>query len=251
MHNNAYVREVLDRHRPTVGVDGAQAYIQALRPSLADWAGGKLEHIEIVAGVATGTAIKGTTDLDLLLSLKPDTSEDFEDIHTTLFNKMAQLGLYPAKRKAGVAITIGDTTIDLIPAKKEDALSGDHNIWLHRGKSWTKTNFHKHIQYVSESGRQQEIQAVKIWCKQQELEFPSLFLELTTIRSLTGFSRNAPASNFVRVLEYIRDNIESIVVIDPSNVNNIVSNDLTLDEKRTLAMFADASLTASWNEVIW
>jgi hypothetical protein len=251
MHNNAYVREVLERHQPALGLDGAQAYIEALRPSLADWAGDKLEEIEVAGAVASGTAINGTTDLDLLVSLRPGTSEDFEDIHATLFNKMEQLGLAPSKRKAAVAITIGDVVIDIIPAKKPDALSEDHQIWLHRGKSWRQTNLRKHIEYVSQSGRQQEIRAVKIWCKQQELHFPSLYLELLTIRALQGYSTNAPASNFVRVLEYIRDNIESVVIIDPSNPNNIVSNDLIIEEKQELAMFAGASLTASWNEVIW
>jgi hypothetical protein len=251
MHNNAYVREVIERHQPTLGTDGARAYIDALRPVLEDWGGEFLESIDVAGAVATGTAIAGTTDLDLILVLRPDTKESLEDVHETLYNKMEQLGLGPVKRKAAVAIVVGDVIIDLIPAKRPHPTSPDHHIWLHRGRHDRRTNFATHIKYVAESGRQPEIRAVKIWCKQQDLYFPTLFLELLTIKALIGYSSNAPAANFVRVLEYIRDNIETVVISDPSNPENIISNEMSPEDKQMLAMFARASLTASWNEVLW
>jgi hypothetical protein len=105
---------------------------------------------------------------------------------------------------------------------------------------------------VRESGRCDEIRAVKIWRNLNTLEFPSFYLELTVLEALHGKSTNNPAANVLAVLQYLTKDFVEARVMDPANSNNVVSEDLTKDEKLQVANKASISLgKKSWGEIIW
>jgi hypothetical protein len=53
------------------------------------------------------------------------------------------------------------------------------------------------------------------------------------------------------VLQYLRDNFSSARVVDPANTNNVISDDLTVAEKRAIRQAAEAALKAKkWNEIV-
>lgn len=108
------------------------------------------------------------------------------------------------------------------------------------------------ISNVRNSGRKNEIIALKIWRENHNLEFPSIYLETLAIDALRGKSLYTPADNFIYLLGYIRDNITSKVVYDPANSNNKLSDELSASEKNLLAQQAKSSLSEQyWESIIW
>lgn len=96
-----------------------------------------------------------------------------------------------------------------------------------------------------------EIRLMKIWRQCHGLDFPSFYLEIMVIRALAGCQNNLE-SNVQRALKYINENLETACVIDPSNTNNIISDDLTQAEKKAIAVQAGRSHdTPSWGGTLW
>jgi hypothetical protein len=77
-------------------------------------------------------------------------------------------------------------------------------------------------------------------------------LELTVLDALSGRNKNQLATNFLTVLEYLRDSFKDARVVDPANSNNTVSDDLTSAEKLAIARIASESRNKqNWNEIVW
>ena len=55
-----------------------------------------------------------------------------------------------------------------------------------------------------------------------------------------------------RALGYIADNLTTAAVEDPANTNNMISDDLTLAEKKVIAAQAKASHNQPrWEQTLW
>jgi len=109
-----------------------------------------------------------------------------------------------------------------------------------------------HINLVKNSGRISEITALKIWRKLHGLEFPSIYLELTVLDALYNKSKNQPANNLWIIFKYLSDSFVDKTVIDPSNTNNVLSDDLYKLEKQAIAKKANESLNQKiWEQIIW
>jgi hypothetical protein len=93
---------------------------------------------------------------------------------------------------------------------------------------------------------------MKIWRARQKLAFPSFYLELTTIAALKESARGSTAKNFRTTLEYLANGFAETTVVDPANSNNIVSDDLTSDERHAVKRAAQKSLsTEKWEHSLW
>jgi hypothetical protein len=58
--------------------------------------------------------------------------------------------------------------------------------------------------------------------------------------------------NLINVLKYFSEDFTDTTIEDPSNSNNIISEDLTEKEKDSIAEMAYSSLDkAAWDQVIW
>lgn len=69
-------------------------------------------------------------------------------------------------------------------------------------------------------------------------KYKSFFLELITIRAFEDNQGSIPSGLWPKlemVMEFIRDNVETIQLKDPANSSNIVSDTLTPDKKAALA----------------
>ena len=74
-------------------------------------------------------------------------------------------------------------TVDLIPACRDRATT--RNVLFNkRTGAAMETDVGRQVHLVTNSGRQQEICALKIWRERQKLDFPSLYLELGVLRAL-------------------------------------------------------------------
>lgn len=219
--------------------------------SLRQWANGWLLDISYVGSRAKGTAVAGATDLDIFVSLKSNTPYTLEQIYERLFLWATNHHWIPRRQNVSIGINYLGVKIDIVPGRLQEGFVYYHSLWKRKAHTWTQTAPGIHISKIRDSGRTQEIRAIKIWRQNHGLDFPSFYLELTVLDALHGCGWDL-ASNVQRVLGYIADHLEAAAVLDPANTGNVVSDELTAAEKKTIAEQAQHSFDErSWLFTLW
>ena len=109
-----------------------------------------------------------------------------------------------------------------------------------------------HINTVRNSQRTNEIRAIKIWRNIHNLDFPSIYIELTVLQALKNRLTSTLSANVLHTLQYIDSSLTTARIEDPANTNNIVSDDLTITDKRLIAAQATQSAQQPyWRQIIW
>lgn len=233
----------------TAHVQGLLAYLQ---PHMTQWGSGYLMGMEPSGSIAKGTAVATGTDTDFFLSLSSSTPGTLKNAFDTLFTKCQQLGLSPRRQNVSIGTSYAGHKIDLVPGRRQGQYGKDHSLYKSKTDSWTQTNVQTHINYVRDSGRTQEIKLTKIWRDLHKLDFPSFYLEMAVIDCLTHFRRGNLSDNFWEVLRFLCQDFEPRRYVDPSNTNNIISDDLSLQEKRRVAQEACQSRQQrNWEQIVW
>jgi len=254
MTPDEYLQSLITKYKASTGT-GSVAYNagNAIYPIIKKWAGVQLREVSFSGSNAKGTAIHGTTDVDLFISLKSDTKETMKQLFDKLFTTMKGNG-YTGALKQNVSIHVNHVGIDvdLVPAVHFGDNSEDHWLYVNKpNRDRTKTNITTHINLVKGSGRINEIILAKIWRKNHGLDFPSFYLELAVIEALK-YTRTGLADNFIKILEYLRDLLATARHVDPANSNNIISDDLTVAEKKIIADQAKKSRAEpKWEQTVW
>jgi hypothetical protein len=249
MNADQYLVSLVRRETVDTGENSpVRGVIAVLRPVLANWGNSYLVSITPSGSFAKGTAIFSGTDIDLFLSLRPDTPNNLSEIYQTLFNAVGHLR--PKKQNVSINVKVGLYDVDLVPAKRQDNFGTDHSLYRSKKDSWTKTNVHKHIATVRAAGWLLETRILKLWRNQRKLDFPSFYLELTVINALRYSQLSAFSERVRRVLEYLRDSFVNARVQDPANTNNIISDDLTVAEKNAIKSAAMRALAGTWAEFV-
>lgn len=251
MPAETYARNVLNNHASPGSLAVAQMVIDRLMPSISAWANGHLIEVRPSGSVAKGTAVIGCSDVDILISVSDTVMETLKEVYEKLYNRLTIDGFAPRKQNVSLGITLDGWKVDVVPAKRRSVWTTEHSLWSHKKQSWRQTNIHKHVEYVTASGRVDEIRLVKVWKKLHNLEFPSFPLEVAVINALAGHPYGTLADNFPRVLEYIRDKLPEIQLIDPTKPSNVLSDELTPIEKALLASTARQHLQLQWEQVVW
>jgi tRNA nucleotidyltransferase (CCA-adding enzyme) len=252
MEQNAYVKSIVTKYALMERSTSATAAAIEVNKIIQRWGGSWLLEVQYSGSSAKGTAISGITDIDLFISLKPETPETLAEIYDSLANYSGLSHLSPRRQNVSVGIKYGTHSIDLVPGRKQSGNTTDHSLYRSKAKTWTQTNVNKHISLIQNSQRLDEIRALKIWRAQHGVDFPSFYLELTVINALYGKKSVELAANVRTVLEYLRDIFVTAVVVDPVNSNNTLSDDLTVAEKKLIAQKASTCLKEpNWNQIIW
>lgn len=251
MPADVYAQTVLAAHATPSSLAVAQNVITSLMPSINAWANGHSVWVYPSGSIAKGTAVSGVSDVDVLISVNSTATETLQEVYEKLFNRLTIDGYAPRRQNVSLGIKVNGWKVDVVPAKKQSILTTTHSIWSHKQQSWRETNIHQHVAYVISSNRLDEIRLLKVWKKLHGLEFPSFPLEVAVIDALRGHPFNQLAQNFVHVLEYIRDSLPTIRLVDPTKPSNILSDELTSQEKTALASAAQAHLGLQWEQVLW
>lgn len=251
---DAYLRQVLSQY------DVNQDHFDEVRlaaeetivPAIHSWAGPALRGVSISGSHAKGTAIAGGSDLDLFISLKPNTTNSLSDIYWSLHQLALEKGWSPRAQTVSVGIKFNGTAIDLVPARLHAGVQNWHSLFNRRTESWMQTNVSRQVRAIAGSGRTDEIRLIKIWRNLHDLDFHSFYLELTVIEALRKLSKRLLAENVVTILEYIAHDLIRRQVVDPANSNNIISKDIGHSGKVRVATAALEALKASyWEHIIW
>lgn len=253
MTEDEYILAVINKYKIYGDLDNAtKILLKPLLDSIQQWANSYLIDIYVSGSRAKGTAINISSDIDLFISLNPQTPETLKQIYDGLYNWLVNHGATARKQNVSIGVSYEGHSIDLIPAKKHYGNTNDHSLYRSKANTWTQTNIAKHISIVANSGRILEIVAFKIWAKRHGLDFPSIYLELTVINALYNRNGNQIANNFRTVLNYLKDSFVDSTIIDPANSNNIISDDLYKYEKQVIANKANESLNERyWEQRIW
>jgi hypothetical protein len=244
--SNILVREAVD-NGPLSPARAVQATLQSL---LNEWGGLMLRNVHPSGSFAKGTAVRGGTDIDLFVSISHECPDTLGDIYRKLFQRLQEKGYTPKQQNVSINIRVGSFDVDLVPAKHQGGNGEYHSLYRRRADTWTQTNVANHISTVANSGRTREIGIVKIWRNQKQLDFPSFYLELTVLAALSG-ACGGLAENVWKAFEYLQDNFGTARVVDPTNTNNIVSDDLSATERARIVSAARLARQATdWNQIV-
>lgn len=242
---------ILPSHLSETEKSAFSALSEILRP----WAGECLVDIKLSGSRAKGTATNLTSDMDIFISLSSNTSNSLKDIYNSCYTCLRERIYNVRKQNVSIGVTMnflgGDSlNIDVVPAKRQSQYSNDHSLYKNKYDTWVKTNIDTHINQVVNSGRQYDIVALKIWRDLNKIDFPSIYLECFALEYLKGKPLAHCTSNFYHLLNSIADNIEQKTIYDPANTNNILSDELTKNEKAILARYAANSRFRSIYEIL-
>ncbi len=87
MTQDEYVSQILKKYEDSdTEVSEVLNLANSVSNILSVWAGDALSNISFSGAFAKGTTVKGSSDIDLFISLKSTTSNSLKDIYESLFN---------------------------------------------------------------------------------------------------------------------------------------------------------------------
>lgn len=253
MTPDQYVEGILAKYQvPRGPTSPAERLGTTVAAPLRSWANQYLNALQYSGSYAKETGVRGVSDVDVFISLKSDTPGTLKDLYNNLYRFTNDQGWSPRQQNVSVGVTINGTRGDLVPGRVQAGYQNYHSLYLRKRDSRTQTNVALHVDTVRNSRRLREIRAVKIWRLIHGLDFPSLYLELFTIQSLSGRSQSTLAENVLHALRTIGTSLASTRIEDPSNTNNVLSDDLTKQEKERIAgLAAQSTRQQYWKDIIW
>jgi hypothetical protein len=210
-----------------------------------------ISSIKLSGSFAKGTSVKGGTDVDLFVSFLSSVVAPLRDIYQDVFDFAQAIGLAPKKQNVSICIQYGGYSVDLVPGRRQPDSIDYHWIFRRRVGTWMQTNIDKQITYVKSSGRANDIRLCKIWRNLNNIDLPSALLELSVIEALRANRSLSPADRFVSVLRYLSELLPTARLVDVSNGNNVISDELNQTEKKAIAAAAKRSLESEWEKVVW
>ncbi len=220
-------------------------------PLIKNWGKQYLLGITLSGAYAKNTAVSLSCDVDVLIALSPVPGKEMKNIFWSLFEFLSDQDLRVETRRVSIQVQAHKMKVDLIPAYRGRGSAG-HILFNKKTGADIHTDLTQHVRLIGNSGRQQEICALKIWRERNQLDFPSFYLELTVLQALESEPYGQLTRNVAAVLRYIGNRFEQAVVRDPANDDNIVSNDLSEPEKKIVAKAARAALyDENWKKILW
>ncbi|MDA3789478.1 MAG: hypothetical protein PF503_13430 [Desulfobacula sp.] len=250
MSGDNHLQSIIQKY--AVNVAGAEAAGNSIYPLIQRWGNKYLLKAEFSGSIAKGTGVNIGTDADIFLSVSSNTPGTLSDLYETLYNAVTQSGYVARKQNVSIGTTVNGFKIDLVPGHRQSQYGNDHSLYKSKTGSWTQTNIHTHINHVKNCNRINEIKLSKIWRQLHNLDFPSFYLEMTVIDALKYSSGGDLSNNFLKVLEFFRDNLFSARYVDPANTNNIISDDLNTAQKQAISNQARLSRSQQkWGGIVW
>jgi hypothetical protein len=247
-----YAASIVEKYRVVPGTSSASHHaVDEVIPLLKLWGKEHLPGLTLSGAYAKNTAITLSSHVDILVALSPVPGMEMKTIFWNLFKYLSDQDLHPGTRDVSIRLRAAGLDVDVIPACRDHETSG-LNLFNKRSGQAVHTDIAGHIHLVANSGRQQEICALKIWRERMSLDFPSLYLECTVLHALEAERFGQLADNILAVLRYLSHRFEQAVVPDPANADNILSNDLSVGDKKPIATAArDALYDETWKKILW
>jgi len=246
-----YASSIVEKYHVEADVGSApHRAADAVLPLLKQWGRKHVLGLTLSGAYAKNTAVSLSSQADILCVLTPVPHMDMKKIFWSLFEFLTERDLHPRTREVSVQLPVQGIWVDVIPALRER--TSGNTLFNKRSGRTIETDVAQHVHLIANSGRQQEICALKIWRERNELVFPSLLLELGVLQALASERHGQLADNVLAVMRYLANRFEQAVVCDPANTENVISEDLTVAEKRAIAKAARTVLyDENWKKILW
>lgn len=205
---------------------------------------------------AKNTAVNKKFDFDLIAPFKRTSFATLEKMYTGVYDFL--YGIYKnvasvKKQKVSIGLEFFPdndndiVNIDVVPGRElniEQYLDDDKlNLYVHSqfgninaGSDRLRSNVKAQIQNIrgnaDKASLREIIRLLKIWKIHLNKAYKSFFIELIVIKA---FDKNEITGTIwqrlKKVLEFIRDNVETVSLPDPGNANNDVADTLTDSDK--------------------
>lgn len=245
-----YLREIL--HREAVERGPALARIDGKIAALCHaWGSRHIVDVSPGGGFEKSMANRGGISVDYVVWIHTQSDRRISEIYESMFSAFRRLGLAPIRRNVTLALSVGNLVVDLLPAKRLSMISDIHEIYSTRRAAAITTNLHQHVLDSHDAGRQEEVRILKLWRDQNGLDFPSYYLELATHAALRRRPVGALADNVWTALGFFERLLVPRALLDPANAANIVSDELSSAQKRSIALAATAARSGRpWSEIV-
>lgn len=202
------------------------------------------------------TAVNIKFDMDLVVPFKKEGADTLEKIFNDLYKYFNEeyrrkdntlLEVKKQKIAIGLVFLVDGQMLDLdiVPSREINNYPEDNDLNVYVNDtmgliskaSHIKTNIQKQIDNVSNNSIARDvIKLLKVWKRRNNGQIKSMVLELISIKALDGYAGSTDKwSKLKHVLEYIRDNIKTVKLVDPGNSNNVVSDTLEDFQKESIA----------------
>ena len=256
MNSQEYLENVLWKHKLDEGeVERIKNIRKEVENKLKNIYGSKIEKIIYSGSYAKNTAVDLKYDVDLCIYFKNDSFSTlfmmYNDVFTVLRKNFPKYRI--RKQNVSLRLVLSDNrSIDIVPVRSFEDGTGDANLYSSKTNGPIKTNIRKHIEYISKSKTRPIIKLIKIWKIEHNIHFKSFALELLVIKALSSSNSNDYGTQFLEVLEYIRDNAATVKLIDPANSNNNVSDSIDYVDKFNISKHARSSRSKRYFEdIVW
>ena len=252
MTGDEYILSILKKYEVSRGPESAaEQAASRIAPKVQRWAGDWLADLSYSGSYAKQTAVHGVTEADLFIALKPEMPGTLKKIYDELFTLATLHGWKPRRQDVSIGISVNGMNLDLIPGRAQSGYENYYDLYWLKSDALRQTNVHLHVDTVAKSHRLREIQAIKIWRHIHQLAWPSLYLELFVINALTGRSTDSLAHNILHALDAIGETLGTTCIVDPANLDNILSHNLTPEEKKNIAEQAKKTAAEQhWEDII-
>lgn len=201
--------------------------------------------IRYAGSYSKGTMIRDSYDLDIACYFPESKGDSLSEIRQQVQNALSEK--YHITQKASALRIVGikdeseqmDYHIDVVPGRFVDETETDAFLHVAYGeKERMKTNLDKHIEFVTDSGREDVLKLAKLWNSRNRIGAKSFVLDIFIIEALENYTGTDLENIFKKVLQEIADRFETAEIIDPANTGNVVSKVMTDSEKQNVASCA-------------
>ncbi|MHA2009719.1 MAG: hypothetical protein ACXADW_05980 [Candidatus Hodarchaeales archaeon] len=253
MTNESYLREILDGQNLT---EYQKRNLRELRD--------KIER-QLRSGIrgtpkayyggsyAKNTMIKASYDLDLVLYWSSDSPYSLESLYRAAEGVLDRNWRTVKRKKVGLELPFeGDFHIDVIPGKFSSKDENYAYLYNNNTGGRFRTSIYVQVDYVKKSGRQDAIRLMKLWKKIKKVPIKTFILESCIIEGCKGLDRSKLEPQLLTAFRYLCDNIQNVRIVDPSNSNNVISDDLSREQKNRVRNLAIQAIEAQyWRQVFF
>jgi len=243
MTNNEYLRGLLEGQKLSEDENNLLiAHKEEVEGFLREKFGNE-PTIKFSGSKAKHTMIKESYDLDIVCYFTSSNPKTLKELHDKVQSVLSdKYQILPKASAVRILDLTGDDNfdnqnyhIDVVPGRFIDETN--HDAFLHvvyGEKERIQTNIKIHINYISNSGCRELIKLTKLWACRNNLSFKTFILELFVVHAMTDYKeKDNYELAFLKILQDIADNFESIRLVDPANSNNIVTESID-DYKKNL-----------------
>lgn len=202
---------------------------------------------------AKNTLIRASYDLDIVIYWPSDSPYSLEGIYKGVGSVLQKFWTPVRSKRVGWELHFeGDFHIDVVPGKSSSADDTYAFLYNRKTKNRFQTSIKRHIDIVKKSGRRDVIRLMKLWKKRKNVPITSFILEQMVIEGCRQkrASLNKLEPQLFDSFHYINDNILNKRILDPANSNNVISNELTKEQKNRIKRLANQAIIArTWSDV--